>query len=215
LKSGLVSGGVPHTVYGKLGSPENFDLDSSQFEIRTWINGRTKDVLTQESSGVDCDGEYWWISICKFIANWKVGETLYIKITNEKLGLGGETEVILTDAGSDDGGELLLTKAVFDGDIGFSGVPEEFILYPNYPNPFNPETKITYGLPEEEYVKIRIFDITGRLVNTLVSEQQVAGYHQVRWNGQDAYDTLVSSGIYWCRISAGDINKTMKLVFMK
>lgn len=80
--------------------------------------------------------------------------------------------------------------------------PEEFGLSQNYPNPFNPETEITFALPEPSSVRITVSDILGRDVLTLNEGEMLAGFHRVRWNGQDAAGQQVSSGIYIYRITA-------------
>ncbi|MBU0712157.1 T9SS type A sorting domain-containing protein [bacterium] len=89
-------------------------------------------------------------------------------------------------------------------------IPDKFILYANYPNPFNPETTIKYGLPEESFVTVSIFDINGRQVQTLIQETQVAGYHSVQWDA-----TNVGSGVYFYRIVAGIFQEVRKCVLIK
>jgi len=93
--------------------------------------------------------------------------------------------------------------------------PKEFVLYPNYPNPFNPETKISFGLPNSSHVKIEIYDIAGRSVRTLIDGVMACGYHQVTWNGKNDIGDLVSTGVYLCRLDASGYRKTLKLVFAK
>ena len=89
-------------------------------------------------------------------------------------------------------------------------VPRMFSLSQNYPNPFNAATVIRYALPEPCHVKIEIFDILGRRVETLVDENQQAGYHQVIWNARD-----LSSGIYLYRIQAGHYLQTNKMILLR
>jgi hypothetical protein len=89
-------------------------------------------------------------------------------------------------------------------------IPEHFALHQNYPNPFNPITKIRYSLPEISYVKLTIYDLTGRLVKTLVNETQQAGEKSVVWNARD-----VASGIYIYRIQSGEFTQTRKMVLLK
>jgi hypothetical protein len=67
-----------------------------------------------------------------------------------------------------------------------STVPKEFALSQNYPNPFNPETNIRYELPKDGVVTLRIYDLLGREVRTMVSEPQTAGYYTVRWDGRNS-----------------------------
>ncbi len=84
--------------------------------------------------------------------------------------------------------------------------PESFSLE-NYPNPFNPVTKIYYTLPREQYVTLAIYDATGRLVQTLVqNERQPAGRHAFRFDASN-----LSSGIYFYRLTSGEFSQTRKM----
>jgi hypothetical protein len=93
-------------------------------------------------------------------------------------------------------------------------VPTEYELAQNYPNPFNPTTLITYSLPKDSRVTLEIYDVTGRLVNMLVSRDQEAGRYRIQWDGRTASGTSVASGIYLYRLRAGSFvqSKTMMLV---
>jgi hypothetical protein len=94
-------------------------------------------------------------------------------------------------------------------------LPGEFVLYSNYPNPFNPTTKIDYGLPEMSNVKLVIYDILGREVTTLVNGVQDAGYKSIAWHGTDAFGKNVAAGMYFYLIQAGDFRQVKKMVLLK
>ncbi len=94
-------------------------------------------------------------------------------------------------------------------------IPVTYALYQNFPNPFNPSTIIRYDLPRQSHVTIRVFDILGQVVATLVDNEMDAGVHSVEWNGRDQKGNRVSSGIYFYRIEAGDFTKTMKMMLAK
>lgn len=97
-------------------------------------------------------------------------------------------------------------------------IPGSFALEQNYPNPFNPETKIAYSLPvgRATYrVVIKIFNTLGQVICTLVDTEQSPGNYTVRWNGRDAANNLVPSGIYFYSIQAGEFQQTRKMVLMK
>jgi hypothetical protein len=96
-----------------------------------------------------------------------------------------------------------------------SVIPITFALHQNYPNPFNPVTKITYQLPEESYVVISIYNLIGQKIVDLVSEVQQKGHHKVMWDSKDAKSNLVSSGVYFYSITAGDHTALKKMVLMK
>ena len=91
----------------------------------------------------------------------------------------------------------------------------QFKLFQNYPNPFNPGTVIKYSLQNECQVTVKIYNINGREVTTLVSKKQTAGYHQVEWNGTNRSGMVVSNGLYMYKIQAGDFVKTQKMLLLK
>ena len=93
---------------------------------------------------------------------------------------------------------------------GASGVrssdplPTGFSLFPNYPNPFNSETVISYRLKRTASVKLAVYDLTGRRVRLLFRGNELAGYHRVRWDGRDDSGVAVSSGVYVARLTTTD-----------
>jgi PKD repeat protein len=89
-------------------------------------------------------------------------------------------------------------------------VPDNFALLQNYPNPFNPETIIEYQLPELSKIRIRIFNLAGQELVTLIDTQKEAGRYQVVWNGRDKYGNKVSSGIYLYSIEASNSIQNFK-----
>lgn len=89
-------------------------------------------------------------------------------------------------------------------------IPNEFSLAQNYPNPFNPETKIVYSLTKTDDVKLKIYDILGREVATLVDLKQKAGVYEINFNGNQ-----IASGIYFYTLSAGSAAQTKKMILMK
>jgi hypothetical protein len=103
--------------------------------------------------------------------------------------------------------------------VGIEDQPVAVIKTPhlsaNYPNPFNPVTTINFALPKIMEVDLVIYDLLGRKVRTLLSGNQQAGAHKVLWNGTDDRGKVVSSGIYYYRLTTENYNKTMKMVLMK
>ena len=94
-------------------------------------------------------------------------------------------------------------------------VPEEYGLSQNYPNPFNPSTTISFSIPSEGNVVLNIYDITGRLVTTLVDGNMGSGYHSVTWDGIDVNGAFVSAGLYIYSLQAEGVALTRKMVLMK
>ncbi len=94
-------------------------------------------------------------------------------------------------------------------------VPTTYAVYQNYPNPFNPTTEIKYQVPQQERVVIRIYNMNGQLVNTLVDQNMSAGYYTAKWNGLNARGARVSSGVYVYEMRAGSYVETRKMVLIK
>jgi hypothetical protein len=90
------------------------------------------------------------------------------------------------------------------------GIPSKFDLSQNYPNPFNPSTSISFDLPVDGKVSLKIFDMSGKEMMTLVNEVKTAGYYSVSFNGSN-----LSSGAYFYRINAGDFTATKKMTLIK
>jgi len=99
--------------------------------------------------------------------------------------------------------------------IGEDGIPRATYLLQNVPNPFNPETQITFGLREAGNVSLQIFDASGRLVRELVSGHRNAGPNEATWKGVDQNGLRVGSGVYFYRLEVGGEIRTRKLVFLK
>ena len=85
----------------------------------------------------------------------------------------------------------------------------------NYPNPFNPETEISYSIPEAAYVTLDFYNINGQKVISLVDQHEDAGSYTVKWDSKGADGNQVASGIYFYKLTAGEFTKTMKMVLMK
>jgi hypothetical protein len=98
---------------------------------------------------------------------------------------------------------------------GISTVPEEFALSPNYPNPFNPETHLKYQVPEASEVTIEVYSLLGKKVKTLLSGRKEAGYYTLKWNGTDAYESRVASGIYFVLMQSGTFKQVRRVTLMR
>ena len=94
-------------------------------------------------------------------------------------------------------------------------IPDEFQLYQNFPNPFNPSTTIRYNLPEPGDVNLSIYNVYGQLVQILVNEYQSAGIYQAQWNSQHLTGQTVSSGIYLYRLSTQGHIFSKKLMLLR
>ncbi|UCH11486.1 MAG: T9SS type A sorting domain-containing protein [Fidelibacterota bacterium] len=93
--------------------------------------------------------------------------------------------------------------------------PRYFELGQNYPNPFNPATEIRYEVSEAAAVRLAIYDLTGRLVHTLVNEMKQPGTYHVQWDGRNANGNLLHSGVYFYSLQTGRSSITKKMLFLK
>jgi hypothetical protein len=88
--------------------------------------------------------------------------------------------------------------------------PELFKLCANYPNPFNPSTMVVFYLPRNEYVTLKVYDISGREIETLIKGEVPAGEHRLQWTAEG-----LASGVYICRMETKDFSESIKMLFQK
>lgn len=91
-----------------------------------------------------------------------------------------------------------------------SGLPSNFSLSQNYPNPFNPTTKIEYSIPEESFVQLKVYDILGNEVATVVNQEQNAGTYRADFNAEN-----LASGLYIAKLQAGNYTKSIKMTLLR
>jgi hypothetical protein len=125
-------------------------------------------------------------------------------------------DLSLTDGTSLQGWNMMMRAvfAVYDPDRR-EEITDRYELAQNYPNPFNLETRIQFNLPEDGQVAIEIYDMLGRKIKTVVDEFRSEGIHTVTWDATDRYGRVVSSGVYFYRLSAGDATITKKMIFLR
>ncbi|OGG47088.1 MAG: hypothetical protein A3F84_14020 [Candidatus Handelsmanbacteria bacterium RIFCSPLOWO2_12_FULL_64_10] len=93
--------------------------------------------------------------------------------------------------------------------------PSDFALSHNYPNPFNPATTIRYAIPQAERVTLRVYNLLGQQVASLVDARQEAGFYAIQWDGKDAQGRRAASGVYFYRMQAGKFVRTEKMLLLK
>jgi hypothetical protein len=117
-----------------------------------------------------------------------------------------------------------LKQIDLDGSFDYSkivevevGTPNEFSLSQNYPNPFNPVTKINYSIPRTSFVTLKVYDILGNKVTTLINEEKQTGNYQVEFNASNLPDSKagLTSGVYFYTMQAGDFYDTRKFILMR
>jgi len=96
-----------------------------------------------------------------------------------------------------------------------SNQPEEFVLYQNYPNPFNPVTKIGFRISDFGFVSLKVYDLLGNEMVTLVNEEKQAGRYEVEFNVAQVSRPEIASGIYFYKLEAGSFTVTKKMLLLK
>ena len=131
----------------------------------------------------------------------------------------------ISSFGEDESGELYIVD--YDGDIWrfeetsataiatTTTVPERYELLPNYPNPFNPETRIAFDMPETGLVSIHVYDVLGRIVTRLTNRIYEPGRHTIAWDGRDDHGNLVAGGLYLYTLESDDIWLSRTMVLLK
>jgi flagellar hook assembly protein FlgD len=94
-------------------------------------------------------------------------------------------------------------------------VPSSFKLYENHPNPFNPSTKISFELSNDDIIELNVYDLTGNLIKNITSQNYTAGRHSLNWNGTDNYNNPVPSGVYIYQIKTSDNSESKKMMLLK
>jgi len=147
----------------------------------------------------------------------ELGVTATSSLTLVEVQVTGQVSSIeFTDiVGVDPAGNAL---TFIPGILGVEDVPHTVATYSlqqNYPNPFNPSTTIQYSLPTAEHVSLKIYNLLGQEVITLVDELQDAGYKQTTWNGKDTYGNQNVSGVYIYRLQTDKFVQTKKMILLK
>jgi len=230
-------GATTWTVYGSSNSglPNNWvysiTIDGSG---NKWIgtsgglakfDGTTWTVYTTSNSGlpdnyvhsiaIDGSGNKWIGTgggLAKFDGTtWTVYTT-----SNSGLPYNGILSIAIDGSGNKwigTGGGLALYKeggAVSVKETPSKNIPEAFVLFQNYPNPFNPSTNITFNLPSKSFVSLKVFDLLGREVATLVNQEKPAGTYNITFDAGK-----LPSGVYFYRLQAGSFIETKKLILLR
>ncbi|MFC1573061.1 FlgD immunoglobulin-like domain containing protein [Candidatus Eisenbacteria bacterium] len=148
-------------------------------------------------------------------------QSVYFLPGIERLSFEGDTLLVVSEGGADAYALENVTRIEFE--LNFSDVqdPEKAAalvkalhLFQNQPNPFSPETRISFDLPQAGPVELAIYGVSGRLIRTLVSEERAAGPHSVRWDGQDDAGQKVPGGVYFYNMSAPGIEESRQMILL-
>ena len=200
---------------------DGYDDISHEMEIRDSLGIKQDTTLiehpfvTKPFGPVDFDGDNMLEIVAPF-------QSVYDSITIRWYSFVGTAFVL------DSTDNVLNTKRwnfrIFESDFvtGFKSrdliviTPEDYQLEQNYPNPFNPSTTIAFRLPVKKKISVKIFDVVGRHVQTLINDEEyAAGSHQVVWHGRNDQGQLVGSGTYFYRLDFGNFSMTRKMLLLK
>jgi photosystem II stability/assembly factor-like uncharacterized protein len=134
-----------------------------------------------------------------------------LKVIINRLGYSGDSSIVnVTPTSIIDSVNFYLNRLYINVNPIGKTIPSEFKLYQNYPNPFNPVTTIRFNVKENMFVSLKVFDILGREVSSLINEKLNAGEYSVPF-----YGTYLPSGVYFYRLWAGDFSETKKMLLLK
>jgi len=161
-----------------------------------------------------------WRWLCTYnmtVSNWSAARS---NITIDTADFNAASQYIFIPSG---GGSPY--QAIWKGPINVSSngvnesntdvLPKSFGLEQNYPNPFNPSTDIWFDLPSKSHVNLKVYNLLGQEVNSLVNEDLPAGRHRTQWNGTSSDGSHVASGIYFYKMVSGDFVDTKKMMLIK
>jgi len=120
-------------------------------------------------------------------------------------------EWVASNLAVEDPPDLTTPTAISDN----NRLPNKYELAPNYPNPFNPSTTIKYTMADNALVTIKVYDITGQLVKTLINGHQSPGAHTIQWNGKNNSNINVVSGLYFVKMVSGKFTKVNKMMLIR
>ena len=146
------------------------------------------------------DGGSNWVSQTIGTNNWLQGVCFTDVLTGWAVGMNG------TILHTTNGGVTFVEETQTD----INEVPKDFLLYQNYPNPFNPSTSIQYAVSSRQFVVLRVFDVLGNEIATLVNEEKPVGNYEVTWDAEN-----LASGIYFYQLKAGNNVETKKMILLK
>ncbi len=140
---------------------------------------------------------------------------LFDVAVNSMPGELGYIDILFTTTTGDSA--IVEAELVADAQTGTAGriTPRLAVLYQNYPNPFNPSTSIEFYLPNRERASLRIYDVSGRLVRTIIDGSLTEGGHRYTWDGENDEGRRVSSGVYFYMLRSESIELSRKAVLIR
>ena len=201
-----------HLLKGYVELEENID----NISFSAYIANRPEEVLTDASMGcglwIKDNIALWQVECGNFPSPWEAGEKIVVEIEVESNGVKTQSKVKVA-LDSDVDPQVVGATPVMEGLE--RPYPTKVMLLPNRPNPFSSNTKIQFGLPKKGMVSLCIYDITGRLIKTLLKGEKEQGYYRMEWNGCDEQGRKVANNIYFYRLTARAKTITRKMILVR
>jgi hypothetical protein len=202
------------SITGRLsGQPVYYRITGNWGE--TQVTYATLPSYTNEDSvvtGWPTVGQWHAVDITKFAQKWIQDTTSNYGIYGHCAGTTGQGVVGFSssDASVNSRPKLIITYTTTSAVHSDQSQPLNFQLYQNYPNPFNPTSKIHYSISHGEFVSLKVYDISGKIVATSVNQKQNPGNYEVTFNGSH-----LTSGIYLYKLQAGSLSDVKKMILVK
>jgi len=229
--NGEIINGVLYIFGGYAGSTSN-RIDSYNIQDLTWTYlGEMPDGISTHATAKSAE-DIWLVGSydnLKYFAQYDTELNLFTQLNSDMTDRrhtgavviennlyifgGNQVSSNFSSLNSLEYAEIFTPVSVADENI--TEGPHTHILSQNYPNPFNPSTTIEYELSKQTKVKLIVFNIRGQAVNTLHDEVKSPGNYEVQWNGLDQSGNQVSTGVYFCRLQAGQFSQTIKMVYLR
>jgi len=191
-------GSMPKALIGNIDG----DWESVHFNLRT----KSGDILlTDNSDGCSIHNGRFLIQVGNI--DWAKGDEYILTVYTDDGSASDNIVVVVDDSPAQNLGHFFLKEGTF--------IPSVFALEGAKPNPFNATTNIKFDLPTDSNVRLTVYDVNGKLIRTLVSEELDAGVHTIRWDATDNNGSEIPTGVYFCKMKAGEFSAVSKLMFIK
>jgi hypothetical protein len=206
------------------GSPRGLSYHTGPFlkNPYSWENYTTQDGLIHNNiqSLAQDSSAALWIGTHGGVSRLQPADTSWLNYTSadgllsndvRDIAVAGDGQLFFATAA----GLSQLTVMTTDLERFSTKVPHSWQVFPAYPNPFNMSTTIKFEIQNRTAVKIAIFDVSGRLVNTILNSSFIPGTYTINWNGQNAAGQQMASGVYFASVALARENSILKLILLK
>jgi len=215
IKNMFVNPGRSGILFGTFETVFN---DSSQYQVSLKLRSEEMESEWIRAEQFDKNGFFVNLGNLKALNdsipfNWKSGDTAVVMLKNNAHQYEFTRKKILDNENPFNFESINWIATAIDENI--AEIPTTYFLNQNYPNPFNPVTTVDYGLPHKSKVSIKVYNLMGKLIRTLVDSEQSAGYYSVEWNALNSVGSKVSTGLYIYRMKTNEHIFINKMMFIK